>query len=74
MNEWVAVALWLSGVAVGVLALRGLHQPRPTPTLCQHYPPSPGQSMCQCRHQQIEFEFALAIIERSDAERVLRTC
>lgn len=33
---------------------------------CIHVPPSPGQSMCQCKHQQIEMEYAARIAEADD--------
>lgn len=39
---------------------------------CIHVAPSPGQSMCQCRHMQIELEFAIRIIDRAAAERARR--
>jgi hypothetical protein len=32
---------------------------------CIHVPPSPGQSLCQCRHQQIEMEYAARVAELS---------
>lgn len=30
---------------------------------CIHVPPSPGQNLCQCKHQQIEMEYAARIAE-----------
>lgn len=39
---------------------------------CIHFPPSPGQSLCQCGHMRIELEYAVALADRAAVERAGR--
>lgn len=41
--------------------------PLAEPGVCTHRPPSPGQSLCQCGHLQIEAQYAVAIAAQSSA-------
>jgi hypothetical protein len=47
---------------VSAAALVGMQAADAETGLCTHRPPSPGQAMCECRHQRIELEYVIQVL------------